>query len=161
MIRNFLRLMLIVATFLLAMELAHSKVKRIIIHTTFLPKQCGARCIDIYHRIKRGWKSCGYHRVVRHTGAVEKCRDFGETGAHVRGFNKDSVGIAWAGIDKPTKKQMKSLIELTARLLKQFNLKPRDVFGHRYFPTANGKTCPDIDMRKFRREVYWELYGGR
>lgn len=161
MVRNFLRLMLIVATFLLAMELAHSKVKRIIIHTTFLPKECGARCIDIYHRIKRGWKSCGYHRVVRHTGAVEKCRKLGTTGAHVKGFNKGSIGITWAGMGKPTDKQMKALIRLTVSLLKRYNLKARDVFGHRHFPTAGKKTCPDIDMRKFRREVYWLKNGGR
>lgn len=160
MIRNFIRLLLAIAIFLLAMDVAHSKVNKIIIHTTDMPAHCGARCIDIYHRQVRGWNGCGYHRVVRHTGAVEKCREYDQQGAHVKGFNKGSIGLAWAGMDKPTGKQMKSLISLTVSLLKRFNLKPRDVYGHRDFPTAGKKTCPNINMRKFRREVYWKMYGG-
>jgi N-acetylmuramoyl-L-alanine amidase len=154
------RFIVAVIIVLMSIELAHSKVERIVIHTTYMPKHCGARCIDIYHRKVRGWNGCGYHRVVRHTGAVEKCREYTEVGAHVKEFNEGSIGVAWSGMIEPTKVQMEAMEDLVVKLLKKFNLKPRDIYGHRQFPTAGEKTCPNIDMNKFRRKVYWKFYEG-
>ena len=110
----------------------------------------------MYHRFVRGWNSCGYHYIVMHDGTVEKCRPEQTVGAHVRGSNLDSLGIAWAGQGTPTDKQYTKLVQLTVDVLKRLKLTVMNVFGHSHF--NKGKTCPDIDMFDFEMDIIRRWY---
>lgn len=52
--------------------------------------------IDRWHR-QRGFRSIGYHFVVRLDGTVEPGRDVALDGAHCTGWNHRSIGICYIG----------------------------------------------------------------
>lgn len=96
-------------------------------------------------------KAIGYHFVIDVDGKVETGRALCEQGAHVKGHNKDSIGICLVGgvtIDgknfgRYTKSQWASLTELISRLKRKF---PRaHILGHRDFIGVN-KDCPCFDV---------------
>jgi len=46
---------------------------------------------------KKGWDDVGYHFIVRLDGKLELGRPLNKQGAHVRGKNKNSIGICYVG----------------------------------------------------------------
>lgn len=97
-----------------------TKIKFIVIHHTH-------RDVDSISKIKKlhikkyGWEEVGYHYVIGNgnktsvDGKIYSARSEKFIGAHVYGFNKNSLGIALIGnLDKhkPTEKQIKNLIKL-------------------------------------------------
>ena len=46
---------------------------------------------------RKGWRGIGYHKVILRDGTIEDGRPLDQQGAHVRGMNNKSVGIALAG----------------------------------------------------------------
>ena len=119
----------------------------IIIHCSAVKpwQESGVREIDRWHRAK-GWKSCGYHYVVRRDGTVELGRPMEEVGAHCRNRNRHSIGICYEGgldaegrpADTRTEAQKKALRELLQQLHAQF---PRAIIaGHNVFNPM--KACP-------------------
>ena len=75
-----------------------TKTDYIVIHhsATRRESDIGAETIDKWHR-ERGWNGIGYHWVIRRDGTVEKGRNTGTVGAHVKGFNSFSEGICLIG----------------------------------------------------------------
>lgn len=119
---------------------------RIIIHCSATPngKHFSAEDIDLWHK-QRGFKKCGYHVVIEVDGRVRRwpvCRGLNEQGAHVRGHNKDTIGICLIGTDKFTKEQFSSLryeldgIKMTTRIT------DNNIWCH--YELNNNKTCPGI-----------------
>lgn len=108
-----------------------------------------ANMIDNWHR-KRGWRSIGYHYVIKLDGTLEFGRRVGDIGAHVASENSGSIGICYIGglrNDKPcdtmTSEQEMTLIRLVHAL--RFTLGNLSLHGHNEF--AN-KACPSFDVRK-------------
>lgn len=115
----------------------------------------GAADIDEWHR-KRGWREIGYHYVIRRSGIVEKgSREWNEYGAHVKGQNKDSLGICYIGTSKPTLMQVDSLLAVFGMVWEEFNIKPEQWFGHYEFDKM--KSCPNISMEIIREMFRLEL----
>lgn len=134
------------------------------------------------HHVKAfstGLPHIGYHYVIDLSGAVRSGRGLNEVGAHAQNFNARSVGICLVGgVERDaqyTAAQWKSLREVVAMLLVEYNLKPGapkrtansanatgytvagGVCGHRDLsPDKNGsgraesfewlKTCPGFDV---------------
>ena len=48
--------------------------------------------LDICHR-RRGFNGTGYHFYIRKNGDIKSTRPIEKIGAHVRGFNSESIGI--------------------------------------------------------------------
>ena len=46
---------------------------------------------------ERKWRDIGYHYCIHRNRDVAKGRPIEQSGAHTRGMNKNSVGIALAG----------------------------------------------------------------
>jgi N-acetyl-anhydromuramyl-L-alanine amidase AmpD len=127
----------------------------IIIHCSAVKpwQESGVREIDRWHRAK-GWKSCGYHYVVRRDGTVEVGRPVEEVGAHCLNRNRHSIGICYEGgldvsgnpADTRTEAQKKALRELLQQLHAQF---PRAIIaGHNVFNPM--KACPCFNaMREY------------
>lgn len=45
----------------------------------------------------RGWSDIGYHYFIDYQGGISVGRPLKRQGAHVRGFNKNSIAICYAG----------------------------------------------------------------
>ena len=74
------------------------EIKRIIIHCSATPegRDVSAETIREWH-LKRGWSDIGYHYVVDIEGCIHGGRPIDRAGAHVKGHNKDSIGICYVG----------------------------------------------------------------
>lgn len=114
-------------------------------------QQSSLEDIDRWHRA-RGWKSCGYHFVVRRDGTVETGRPVEQVGAHCQYHNKYSIGICYEGgldeagkpADTRTPKQKLALRQLLNQLHSQF---PKAlVVGHHDLNPM--KECPCFDVVK-------------
>lgn len=139
------------------------EIRKIIVHCTD-SSWGNAQIIDSWHK-ERGWDGIGYHFLilnsyptyrslkerrpaVENDGLIEEGRPLEKMGAHCRGHNLDSVGIALVGVNAFSKAQIYSLQKLIKLLLKQFNLSINDVYGHYEFDRM--KSCPNLDMDWFR-----------
>lgn len=113
------------------------------------------KTIDRWHR-QRGFLMIGYHYVIKTDGTIEPGRDEDAVGAHVEGFNSNSIGICMVGgVDKNQKPennfsaaQFKSLSTLLDTLEAKY---PSAILrGHRDFPNVH-KACPSFNVVAWRK----------
>lgn len=104
--------------------------------------------------LARGFSDIGYHFYIRKNGVVEKGRHVMFMGAHVKGFNKHSIGIAYeGGLDingrpKDTRTpEQKAEMERLIKTLKH-TLDIKQVVGHR-------DLSPDLDGDGVVEEHEW------
>jgi hypothetical protein len=95
-----------------------------------------------------GWKDVGYHFIIRRTGKIEPGRHLSEAGAHVKGHNKDSVGVCYVGTKVPTPEQLKSIVIISKAIKKKYGIDYMNWFGHNDFTTK--KTCPGFAINLVR-----------
>lgn len=107
----------------------------------------------------RGFDKCGYHRFIRKDGIVNEGRSFDTIGAHVQGYNKNSIGISYEGgldskgkaKDTRTDEQKEQILNCIFDVLKAIRLAGGDtkkvkITGHRDLsPDKNkdGKITPE------------------
>ena len=146
-------------------------IKHIVFHcsATKEGKSFDAKDIDAWHK-KNGWSGIGYHYVVLLDGTIEKGRPDEKIGAHVKGFNTNSIGVVYiGGLDKNGKPkdtrtdlQKESLRELAKRL--KWIYTKANFCGHRDFsPDLNNngkiekseyiKECPCYNPKEEYNEV--------
>lgn len=125
------------------------KIDAIIVHCSDSPddRDIGAKEITQWHK-ERGFRTIGYHWVIRRDGTVEAGRDEFYAGAHVEGHNAHSIGICLVGRMYFNVKQTAALSRLLKRLLEKYKLAADDVYGHRDF--NKHKTCPNIPTDTLR-----------
>jgi hypothetical protein len=132
-------------------------INRVILHCAATPDYpednkrydlFGVDDIDAWHR-KRGFDGCGYHYVIRRTGALETGRDINKIGAHCKGENHDSIGVCLIGTRWPTEAQIDALVELFWYLRFEHGIECDQWFGHYEFNKR--KTCPGIPIGLVRR----------
>ena len=78
--------------------------------------------------LQRGFKDIGYHFYITRDGELHHCRPISEPGAHVRGFNRHSIGICYEGgldengcpADTRTQAQRFALLDLLTILRHQY-----------------------------------------
>ena len=74
------------------------KINKIIVHCTATQESKDVSVDEVRRwHLKRGWKGIGYHYVVLLDGTIEYGRSVYEPGAHVKGMNKNSIGICYIG----------------------------------------------------------------
>lgn len=140
------------------------KINRLVIHCTATEEGVPVTIQDItdWHK-DRGFKTIGYHFVVQPDGFIDKGRDIRIIGAHAKGYNKDSIGIAYVGgykdgnpTDTRTEKQKYALKGLVIGLEATFG--KCEVVGHRDLSVdlnEDGvieesewmKSCPCFDVK--------------
>lgn len=125
-------------------------ITEIIVHSTATPKGMNATAQDIdrWHR-KKGYDCIGYHFVILRNGQIERGRAIEKDGAHCKGHNFNTIGVAYVGglnedkqsADTRTGAQKIALNILLGDLMKQHPT-IRKISGHRdYCNTA----CPSFD----------------
>lgn len=105
-----------------------------------------------WHVNERKWSDIGYHYFIKRDGTIEKGRSLTRSGAHVKGWNKTSVGVCYAGgvdengkpQDNRTAEQTRSLMMIAKTLEKRFE--GAKVLGHRDFEGV-AKACPSFDVK--------------
>ncbi|MGX2974761.1 N-acetylmuramoyl-L-alanine amidase [Ursidibacter arcticus] len=121
------------------------------------------RLASYYKQFNPHLQHIGYHFVIDTDGTVETGRQVGETGAHVKGHNSNSVGICLVGgitasgknHGEYTEKQWHALHNLLRQL--EVNHPRAKICGHRDLsPDLNGdgsitpnewlKACPCFDV---------------
>lgn len=133
--------------------MSHREINQIIIHCTATPE---GRDVDIkevrdWHQRGNGWSDVGYHFLIKLDGTVQRGRNLRKMGAHTKGQNADSIGIAYVGgltkagkkaKDTRTPAQKQAMGELVWKLNEEFggNLVVR---GHNEY---SSKACPSFDV---------------
>ena len=132
------------------------EIKKIVIHCS--DSDWGTRNdIDAWHK-ERGWDGIGYHYVITNgvrqscykyiaddDGIIQNGRPIEKQGAHVKGHNKDSVGICLIGRHHFTGKQLYNALPTILNLLMvSYHLTPEDIYGHNQYDPD--KTCPTFDV---------------
>lgn len=137
-------------------------MRRIVVHCSDSPWG-NAEVIRSWH-YARGWADIGYHYVILNgwlrgsvdyhpeaDGRVEYGRPENKPGAHVKGFNSDSLGVCVIGRDVFTDKQLRVLPLFLKQLMIRFDINSEDVVGH--CELDDRKTCPNLDMSWLRRQL--------
>ena len=127
------------------------ELKRIILHCTAtqLGQKVDVAQIDKWHK-DRGWSGIGYHYVLYLDGTIATGRDIRKQGAHAKGQNHDSVGVAYVGgldnnllpQDTMTMEQEMAFLHLVNSLRVVFG--ELSVHGHNEY---SSKACPSFDVQ--------------
>ncbi len=116
---------------------------------TRIGEQLEVSQIDKWHR-DRGFSEIGYHYVIYADGTIATGRDIRKKGAHVKGHNHDSVGVAYVGgldnnlvpQDTMTMQQELAFLHLVNSLRVVFG--DLSVHGHNEF---SNKACPSFEVQ--------------
>lgn len=121
-----------------------STVGMVLHHTGADDVDLSAEEIHAIH-LNNGWSGCGYHFVIRKSGAVERGRPEPMMGAHCPGANYNRLGVHVCGCfaeQLPNDEQLAALRELIAGLCREYELDlagENVITGHRdWLATA----CP-------------------
>ena len=128
------------------------EINRIIVHCTATPENRVVTVEDVrqWHKA-RGWSDIGYHIMIYLDGTVHEGRPIERSGAHCKGQNNNSIGIAYVGgVDKDmnpkdtrTEEQKEALVDMLSYYKTKY---PKlEIFGHRDF---SSKACPSFDATK-------------
>lgn len=134
--------------------MAKRKINKLVVHCS-ATKPALSKCLTVdevreWHtkpksRGGRGWSDIGYHYFIDYDGRIHTGRPLSRSGAHVKGHNRDSVGICYAGglddngqpCDTRTPAQAKAL-RVLLRYLKHLGTCPGieiqpgvEIVGHR------------------------------
>lgn len=117
--------------------------------------------IDSMHKA-RGWSGIGYHYLVHLNGTISKGRDVSEIGAHVRGRNEDTIGVAYiGGVDVNGKaKDTRTIAQKISQQLLinwlRFRYRIYKVLGHK---DCGATECPSYDVSVMPYNITAFLFG--
>jgi len=126
-------------------------IDEIIIHCTATRENVPISVEQVrrWHVIENGWSDIGYHFLIGLDGVVHTGRPIKRSGAHVKGHNKTTIGVAYVGgcyvdlnpKDTRTEKQKEAIINLIKDLKVKYT-KINKVTGHNVYAS---KACPCFD----------------
>lgn len=146
------------------MEKKTRDITKIIVHCTDTPRGRSVTFDEIkrWHVEERKFSDIGYHFVVMLDGTIYPGRPLKTPGAHTKGENKCSIGIAYVGgrckdnkiaEDTRTKYQKDALFILIQELMMQFT--KAKVYGHRDF---SDKPCPSFNAKaEYSKEFLFDI----
>ena len=141
------------------------KIDMIVVHCTASRENQELKPLDLVkmHR-QRGFYTCGYHYYITRDGEIHTMRPVRDVGAHARGHNGQSIGVAYEGgldqegkpADTRTDRQKRSLRILLRVLMTDYPI--TQVVGHRDLsedlngdgivtPDEWSKMCPCFDAK--------------
>jgi hypothetical protein len=136
-------------------------VDSVIVHHFYRPTAIEWQGLETLEAVRRfhvetnGWSDIGYHVIIGPDGSIWLARPIEEIGAHCKGRNDTSVGVAFAAnfdSEDPATSGLAVGHQAVAALCTRFNIPPERVFFHRDF---SPKSCPgtNVDREDFRRAV--------
>ena len=142
------------------------KIDEIIVHCTatrpdwFAGKSAQAKVNEVRRwHLDRGWSDIGYHYLIDRDGTVVEGRPVERTGAHVKGHNTGTIGVALLGglggsagdsfADHFTQEQDDALRALIADLQVE-HMGIRKISGHNQYAA---KACPCFSVPAWLKEA--------
>ena len=124
-------------------------ISHVVVHHSASPLSTTAQDISEWHTAN-GWGGAGYHIICESTGRLVLGRRIGRIGAHVRGWNKNSIGICLVGnntieADSWTDAQIISLGEMYFVMRTLFP--DAEWLGHRDLP-GTATECPGLSVKE-------------
>lgn len=135
------------------------KINKIILHCTATRegRDYSVDTIRSWHVDGRGWSDIGYHYLVQLDGTINEGRPIERSGAHTKGQNRYSIGIAyvggveaqrdsrgkWPAKDTRTPEQIQALDSFIRELMNQYP--EATLHGHNEYAR---KACPSFDVQK-------------
>lgn len=139
------------------------KVKGVVVHYTANPGTTGWNNRDYFESLKDTHKTkASSHFVIGLDGTIIQCIPLEEISYASNNRNEDTISIECCHPKKNgkfTKETYDSLIQLTAWLAGEYNLKEEDIIRHY---DVNGKNCPKYFVEhedkwdSFKKEVFKE-----
>lgn len=128
-------------------------IKYIVLHCTATLPTAQVEAIQKYWREKRGWKSPGYHYIIKANGDVVKLLDENKISNGVLGFNENCINVCYIGgitkdgknADTRTRAQENAMFDKIVELIERYP--NAEIKGHCEFPNQGGKTCPNFDAK--------------
>ena len=129
------------------------EINYLVVHCTATQPDAKIESIQNYWRKNLGWKSPGYHYVIKADGEIVPLLSIDKVSNGVAGYNSQIINISYiGGIDKTgkpkdtrTEEQKSSILKLLKDLKKRFP--SAKIQGHRDFPKV-AKACPSFDAKK-------------
>ena len=129
------------------------EINYLVVHCTATQPETKIKSIQNYWRKNLGWKSPGYHYVIKADGEIVPLLSIDKVSNGVAGYNSQIINISYiGGIDKTgkpkdtrTEEQKYSILKLLKDLKKRFP--SAKIQGHRDFPKV-AKACPSFDAKK-------------
>ena len=142
------------------------EINKIVVHCAATPPamDVGVAEIDKWHR-QRGFTptkdspACGYHKVIRRNGAIERGRPDTRVGAHAAGHNTGTLAVCLVGGVKAdgqtpdnnfTEAQFNALKAVIKGWWDTYGVIP--VVGHGSLPGV-AKACPSFDVSAWLKEA--------
>lgn len=133
------------------------EINRIVVHCTATPPFTPVENIQKYWQDNLGWKIPGYHYIIPMSGMVINLADISEVVNGAKGYNEDSIHIAYVGginvygrsADTRNSNQRESMFRLIRKLRIKFDFIP--VIGHCDLPDVK-KSCPNFNTLKWYME---------
>lgn len=126
-----------------------NKPNKVILHCSATRDEgdlIGVEQIREWH-LERGFEDVGYHYVIRRSGVIELGRKVDLVGAHTKGFNQNSIGVALVGNRDFTADQISSLKVLFKTIKTTYQIDYDNWFCHYQF---SNKTCPNWPVEALR-----------
>ena len=135
------------------------QINKIIVHCSATREghDVSVDTIRKWHVEGRGWSDIGYHFYIDIKGNIFKGRDIAKMGAHCKGYNRNSIGVCYAGgveADGKTPKDTRNFEQIEALLCVLRTLKAMypdaDIHSHRDFAR---KACPSFDATEEYKDL--------
>jgi N-acetylmuramoyl-L-alanine amidase len=127
-------------------------VTRLVFHCTASSQTSTVSGIEKYWKETLGWKSPGYHIIVKPDGSWVQLSDFNNITNGVKGINSTSLHISYiGGIDskgKPLDNRTKEQKEIFETVYRTFKEKMPSLTFHAHYEFTN-KACPSFDVKKW------------
>lgn len=120
---------------------------KIIIHCTASHQSNTIADIRESH-LKRGFKDIGYHYIILPDGESVCTRSITQIGAHCKGHNLNSIGIAWlGGLNGAKNITLQQLFALNCRVVSLLTMTvfPLTTISTHHFYNHR-KTCPNYSL---------------
>lgn len=122
----------------------NKEILYLVVHCSDTGDKNDLSAIDIHKlHLQFGWDGIGYHKIIKRNGVIQAGRPEYWMGAHVKGYNKNSLGVCLIGSKNFTNEQFLSL----EKILRDWKSKyPSSIIlGHCDFSYTQ-KTCPNFNV---------------
>lgn len=103
--------------------------------------------------LKRGFNDVGYHAFIDKKGVIHQGRPDEVVGAHIKGYNKNSLAVCLSGRKSFTKDQFKSLELWCREKCLKYGLQKSDILSHCDLDV--NKTCPNFNLQELVASWDW------
>ncbi|AOR24620.1 peptidoglycan recognition family protein [Clostridium taeniosporum] len=101
--------------------------------------------------VRKKWCGIGYHFYIRKDGTIYRGRPEEAIGAHIKGQNKNTLGICIEGNlekDEPTEQEIDALEKLSTYLIIKYNISKVQGHGDTYETLCPGENFPMENVKK-------------